>query len=328
MSPQSRAIIENTTFEARGNNEYQPGNLCSSSSTVSEIARAADASFALHKIESNASNVGRSHENLLDQDASNLSATTSLRKRASAYLSSSSPEEPSQQFLSSYGSAFLSGIFADIAQASEQDEVDGSDDPASHTGSTSEVTECFGSLQPCKKKSRTSPTTSFGGHTKSYLALSGLTEGAVSGVFPPHIVSPRPNKSANKIQLFNDQVQELQNLAFPSLPHIPATISFSSCTSANVGAVVTPREVSTEVSASDNDSSSAYGWFVSTDADDDDDDTMPNDIPETPFTRYISSPDPDLAFKAVTAPSAENHDVEVQQALAADTIDDVLGDFF
>ena len=36
----------------------------------------------------------------------------------------------------------------------------------------------------------------------------------------------------------------------------------------------------------------------------------------------------DLAFLAPTAPLACNHDEEVEWAKAADTVDDVLGDFF
>ena len=35
-----------------------------------------------------------------------------------------------------------------------------------------------------------------------------------------------------------------------------------------------------------------------------------------------------LAFQAHTAPKASNHDAEVEWAKAADTVDDVLGDFF
>jgi hypothetical protein len=36
----------------------------------------------------------------------------------------------------------------------------------------------------------------------------------------------------------------------------------------------------------------------------------------------------DLAFKAPTAPKATNYDAELEWAKAADTVDDVLGDFF
>ena len=35
-----------------------------------------------------------------------------------------------------------------------------------------------------------------------------------------------------------------------------------------------------------------------------------------------------LAFSAATAPNAVSHDAEVEWAKAADTVDDVLGDFF
>ncbi|KAL7462820.1 hypothetical protein ACHAXS_003193 [Conticribra weissflogii] len=326
MSPQFRAITENTTFEASGDPSNPPNNPCSSPLSVAEVAWAANAAYALHKIESISSDVEHVATNPLD-GSSSKSSSASPRKRASDCFASYRVEESSSPFLSSYGSAFLSGIFADIAQVSGEKHGDDEFDLSTSEPSTADEDEGvvnFESLQPCKKKIRTSRSTSFGGHKKSYATLSGIAEGADSEESSPTVVSPRPNKSAIKIQLFNDQVRELQNLAFPSFPHMPVTVSSSSCTSSNHGNVVTPRDVATDSSAESDDEPSAYGWFVSTD----DDDDAPTHSPEIPVDTYKLGSDADLAFKAATAPRAENHDVEVQQALAADTIDDVLGDFF
>lgn len=67
----------------------------------------------------------------------------------------------------------------------------------------------------------------------------------------------------------------------------------------------------------DGSAKESYGWFVEMD--------------DADFT--VASADPyapakDLAFSAHTAPKADNHDAEVEWAKAADTVDDVLGDFF
>jgi hypothetical protein len=43
---------------------------------------------------------------------------------------------------------------------------------------------------------------------------------------------------------------------------------------------------------------------------------------------YESRSTTDLAFQAPTAPKAENYDAELEWATAADTVDDVLGEFF
>jgi hypothetical protein len=329
MSPQSRATISaNTTFPSvSGDDESStwPCNACSSPSSVAEIAWAANAAFALHKIEGSASS-----------DVNPLLELPSLPKKRALEPTSSTTNtaiHPSQPFLSSYGSAFLSGIFADIAESGEEDSPameEGGEGLSAGYYEDDTNTNASISLEPRPKKSRTNPSSTFGGHLKSYKALAGLTEGADSSVnatameLSPSVVSPRPNISSTaiKIQLFNDQVRELQDLAFPSLPRLPVTVSSSSFSSSDaVGAVVTPRQE--DASSSDPDQ---YGWFVSMDDDEgsSDDETSP--------PMFLPNTKPDLAFKAMVAPRPpkpeENQDIEVQQALAADTIDDVLGDLF
>lgn len=249
------------------------------------IAWDAEASIAVHKIMDSSSDV--------DTDV----ASSVLGKRGSELISSTESAASSQPFLSSYGSAFLSGIFADIAEA--------------HTGDDESVGQDSSSpsFERLPKKSR--PSNPAFAHKKSFMALDKV------GAAP--IVSPRSHKSTIKIELFNDQVRELQRLAFPSLPGIPAAVSSSSCTTVTLGAVVTPRDGEAE---QDQDS---FGWFVATD-----DDGSSNDEAAT-APMFLPHPKPSLAFQVpiATAPLIkENVDVEVQQALAADTIDDVLGDLF
>ena len=309
MSPQSRATIsDNTTFASR--DDGWSGNPCSGTSSVAAIACAANMEYALHKIESESS---ATPANPLLNQASDENIPLS-RKRSSARISSSPQSQP---FLSSYGSAFLSGIFADIAQASD-------DQPQLGSAVAQDCAVHANCSEPCPKKARTTASISSGRQLKSHKALAGLAEGAVSEVSSPSVVSPRINTSTQNLQVFNDQVRELQDMAFPSLPQIPITVSSSSCSSVSKQAV-SLCPVAMGVTNQNEHDSPSFGWFVSTD---DDEDETADRI--DPFAAPMFLPDtkPDLAFKAFTAPSAGNHDIVVQQALAADTIDDVLGDLF
>lgn len=293
--------------------------------------------YVLHKIESES---GRNPEEVstsLVHQATNNTTTLSpsnqnQRKRSVARISSSPKSQP---FLSSYGSAFLSGIFADIAETSSEDlpqDIMEAETAPSHDNVDDNVSE------PSNKKARTTASISSSRQLKSFTqALAGAVEGASVGEVLEtlsHIVSPRPNTSTLKIDLFkNDQVRQLQDMAFPSLPSMPNPVSSSSCSSTSISHTVTPRSQDTvgETTASssgnqDNDEQdgAAFGWFVSTD-DDDESGTDQNNFSGSMFLPDIK---PNLAFKAITAPAGSNQDLEVQQALAADTVDDVLGDFF
>lgn len=283
MSPQFRAPVSEITTSCPVSSS---GNACPSSLSVAWDA----AESAVHTIRDR----GSVDTNVVD---------SILGKRGSELISSSesTTTSTSQPFLSSYGSAFLSGIFADIAEGrTDDDEPSGQD-----------------SSERLHKKSR--PSNPAFHHKKSVMALDKMEGDTSYALESPSVISPRSHKSTIKIEIFNDQVRQLQNLAFPSLPGLPAAVSSSSCTTATVGAVVTPRD---EKSDSDQDS---FGWFVATD---DDDASNPEDAPAPMFLPLAN---PDLAFQApsaAAAPTKENVDVEVQQALAADTIDDVLGDLF
>lgn len=286
MSPQSRAPVSEITTSCPAPSS---GSACSSNVSISWDA---SESSAVHTI--------------LDSSSGDTSVMGSvLGKRGSELISSTESATTvtsSQPFLSSYGSAFLSGIFADIAEAQDEDVSNGNPQDSS-------------SFERLAKKSR--PSNPAFHPKKSFMALNKM-EGDMSPVSSPSVISPRSQKSSMKIELFNDQVRELQNLAFPSLPGLPAAVSSSSCTTATSGAVVTPRD-----GESDQDQDS-FGWFVATD------DDGVSSVDDAPSPMFLPLAKPDLAFRVPTAaaPMKENFDMEVQQALAADTIDDVLGDLF
>jgi hypothetical protein len=316
MSPQSRArstISENTGFT--NPDDDRSGNPCPGTSFVSVIARAANIKHAhhlhIHKIESESS---ATPVNPLNQASDG--GTLPSPKRSSSRISSSPKSQP---FLSSYGSAFLSGIFADIAQAS--DDLPKLSSAVAQASAVQTANTCN---EPCTKKARTTALTSFGRQLKSHIALDGLAEGVISEVHPSD-APPRLNTSTHNIQNFNDQVRELQDMAFPSLPQLPTTVSSSSFSTASVPIFSPCSSVAVGGMDLDDQDSPSYGWFVSTDVDETD---PPHRRETLVSSMFLPDSKPDLAFKTVTAPRAGNQDLVVQQALAADTIDDVLGDLF
>jgi len=310
MSPQSRAASTiNTTIFASCDNGWS-SNACSLTTITAEINWASLATeYALHEIEFDSSTGGETHL------SSPVLTSEQQRKRSSSCVS---PPKNQQPFLSSYGSAFLSGIFADIAQATDEDE---DDDDVSHQDDESSPISMVS--EPFHKKARTTATSFHGRHQveETSSGISAAAEGTVSEVSTPPFVSPRikPKSSALKIQIFNDSVRKLQDMAFPSLSsQIPNTISSSSCAMQLMMDEVVNRQ--------DEQEGPSYGWFVSTD------DDLAEDSSTEPYLGYVPATKSvaDLAFKAIspTPLNGSNQDVEVQQALAADTIDDVLGDLF
>jgi hypothetical protein len=116
-------------------------------------------------------------------------------------------------------------------------------------------------------------------------------------------------------------VLDIIDMAFP---HLPATISDSSCKQQDL-TQTSDQQVSDSYETS-TPSKESYGWFVELDDGDDDEHITEVGVFD-PYTKTNSSVD--LAFTAPTAPKrVSNLDAEVEWAQAADTIDDVLGDFF
>ena len=290
---------------------------------------------ALHKIESDSSNCcGASLENPLrlgvDDDGGGATSSASSsspldRKRSHAHNapSAASSNSQDQPFLSSYGSAFLSGIFADIAQVSDDGLPTTTTTSFCHgnANTAQDTDDDFVVSEPFHKRART--FTSFVGSPTHHGSTSSSSDDD-DQCSPPPVVSPRPYASVFTLHRINDHVRELQDMAFPSFPQMPATVSaVSSCSSASLDMLMA-EEVG---DGDDEEGLSSYGWFVSTD-----EDSPSGSVRSTSSTSSFFMPDitkTSLAFKALAAPlQSGNQDVEVQQALAADTVDDVLGDLF
>jgi len=129
-----------------------------------------------------------------------------------------------------------------------------------------------------------------------------------------------------------------------AFPHLPATISNSSCGNNTTNSLHAPSYSLLTRNLSDLQSSlretlnlqsdlePAYGWFVVVDPDSDNArDSAPSKLHKS-MVGSSESTSAGLAFVAPTAPqhtpAVDDHDDEVMWAKAADTVDDVLGDFF
>ena len=246
MSPQFRANMNNTTTSSSGcdDNVGCSSNPClgAASSFLASSSSNHNEFNTLHKISSESTTVTADTTDPLNHATSTTSTdgTSSnrllLRKRSAVRISSSSsPKSP--QFLSSYGSAFLSGIFADIAETgSTSTDADGKiqDSSASCTASSTHNAtndRDVSMMEPSNKKARCTTTSTFNtiSRQKSFKVMDGaFPEGADSMVSSPPVVSPRSKTSTVNL---NDHVRMLQDMAFPSLPNMPITVSSSSCPS-------------------------------------------------------------------------------------------------
>lgn len=267
---------------------------------------------ALHKIESDSSNGDEEDiANSLDHkansfcDGATTSASPAVRKRLHANNTPSAASSKDQPFLSSYGSAFLSGIFADIAQVSDDSQPPTPTSFPQEGGYTTHDDDANDVVsEPLYKRART--------FTSFVVPTKGST-------YEHPVVSPRPYAPIFTLHRINDHVRELQDMAFPSFPQMPVTVSaVSSCSSASLDMLTAE-----EFGDGNDEEGLSYGWFVSTDED------TPDASVGSASSFFMSDTKSSLAFKALAAPmQVGNQDVEVQQALAADTVDDVLGDLF
>jgi len=291
-----------------------------SSSTTATTATAKH----LHKIITPTDPVAPQDYSATNMSSGSSSSNTQLQKRSAAHISSSTKN-------------FLSDIFADNETTSTTDDV-----PQEIMAAATNTMPCYTGSPlrdnmndteqyeepPSSKKARTS---SFSRCSKSFIALADGA--AVHEVSSPSVVvspSPRTNKSVVN-------VQELQDIAFPSLPEMQATVSTSTTAShpsishlnLNLLTNMDAEETTTapwETRGIITDGPS-YGWFVSTDNDTTDTSGDESSSSDTKMFLPDTKPEDLLTLKAITAPSL-NQEVEVQKALAADTVDDVLGDIF
>ena len=273
--------------------------------------------------------------------------------------------DQSKMALSSYNSAFLSGLFADVARvSSSQDEEETPATPAtSLDDSSSTATEeeiRFDHSLP-SKRSRVSLTKSLSRCARSCKNLTEVASPvgvdffeseAPTSSFDLKSIAPGCSPSMERMNSLHFQlncvdpspspksVKSVIDIIDMAFPHLPATVSDSSCSRSESPKQLLQQQDLTHASdqqVSDSETSSSpaandvaatgdkdsYGWFVELD----DEDHSNQDLPVDPYKRTSSSMD--LAFTAPTAPKRiSDAEAEVEWAKAADTVDDVLGDFF
>eukprot|EP00566_Odontella_aurita_P018912 CAMPEP_0113525468 /NCGR_PEP_ID=MMETSP0015_2-20120614/178_1 /TAXON_ID=2838 /ORGANISM="Odontella" /LENGTH=309 /DNA_ID=CAMNT_0000423637 /DNA_START=103 /DNA_END=1032 /DNA_ORIENTATION=- /assembly_acc=CAM_ASM_000160 len=309
MSPQSALTIARSSAES--------GRM---SNAV--IAQAANEAFAYQRLDKNLANddetsVVRSNPLVEGPGPTSGPSRFNLRKRKVSV-----GEEPEGPLASRVSTSFLSGVFADINNAASSSAVESADSSGDRY-----VSDCADSCAPSpvpRKKSRISMTRSLSRSSKSYRSLGAALFGErpaapSTGVTTDSCVAGKDSDSLTEAAV--DDL--LSGIAFP---HLPATVSESSCSSTNLtqGTRTPGRHASgPEISSSDESSSEhkeSYGWFVSME----DDDNKTARVSDA----YKHSSSNDLAFSAVTAPKRVDDDAEVQWAQAADTVDSVLGDLF
>jgi len=244
--------------------------------------------------------------------------------------------------ISSYNSDFLSGIFADVAKITEM--ADSSSAKRCRHEPTTALTDQVTSQESPMKKQRTLLSASMNRCKYSSYNLSDLDntrspkavieearQVVASSPQQPHrlttsledtpqTVTQSARQDSLAFQLNCVAGSECSNLttetaAVVAFPNLPATVSESSCTAGLTRGSLIKQASSPEKQQHKE----SFGWFV------DLDDHQSN---EGKTISSYSTSCPDLAFQARTAPNASHNDAAVQWAKAADTVDDVLGDFF
>ena len=248
---------------------------------------------------------------LIGSSSSKEGVGVNLRKRKDTTT-------PLQPQLATCNSALLTGIFEDIAKQSEI-----------------LVTEQQQQQSPQKKARVLSRSISR--CAKSFKNLSDCLT-ANNNEQQQHHLFERQDSLSFQLNCVSDSNTTTSNMDTGKIafPHLPATVSNSSCystttsTTTNINNKLTQRlsQPSLDTFEKNNNnlpSNEAYGWFVSMEQDDHHDHSA-TAIEQVHKSNSSSS----LAFSAMTAPKQSNqaHDAQVEWAQAADTVDDVLGDFF
>lgn len=236
-------------------------------------------------------------------------------------------EEPDIAPLTSVNSAFLCGLFADVAEAqsttvvpcTDQDSVTGFPRPLkrSRVSFSRSMVRTPTTLNLLDQSSSSVPNASsildLIDHTLSPTNITEIVK--IQGGFVPF---PQDLKSSSgtagppMLKSRDNTPSSTRGSEGPVFPHLPATISATSCNT------LTRNLSDLQSSLAENSDKDSYGWFVEMDGE--------YNHETTPTPESINKND--LAFKAHTAPKADNYDAELEWAKAADTVDDVLGDFF
>jgi hypothetical protein len=255
-----------------------------------------------------------------------------LRKR-SVSESDDGCDRDAELNLPTVTSAFLSGLFADVAQVVHEDTESDTVAAEFRPVKKSRVS-LHRSMSRCGRsfKNLAAAASFFGNTADSPTGVADL----VSDVNKCPLIPRLSKNDSLHFQLRcvvggdgdcysseSDQtVLEAGELAFPNLPN---TVSNSSCST------LTRNLSDLQTSLAENNDKEAYGWFVAVDEDlvheKDDQPSRLSAIPDA-YASAAAAPTTDLAFIAPTAPHAINQDDEVEWAKAADMVDDVLGDFF
>ena len=269
-----------------------------------------------------------------DSHVEDISSSTGQLEGVRFSLKKRSMRDPNNVVnISSYNSDFLTGLFADVAKVSDPSEnllnpKRRSDVIAPDEGSS------FEPLYPCApfKKSRTSLRKCLSRVQSSTMNLTRLGALSPKGIEEFFRLSQDSNYPANPCRQESLQFQlncvsettgsikssapksTFENAANFAFPNLPASVSDSSC---NAG--LTRVNLVRQVSVPENSKKESFGWFV--DLDDIQTVEVCSKLPCA-----VSSDS--LAFQAPTAPKGAHDEAELEWAQAADTVDDVLGDFF
>lgn len=326
MSPQSALNANRASFVATRKKSERRVSMSNS-----ELTQAANAAFSLHKrLDSDLEQTNTTVNPLNDVDSS---STCRIQPRKRKVSLESVPAEDKDRF----SADFLSGIFDDLAKAQSMEGSDHNDTPTPHTdGSTTS-----------RKKPRRCMSRSmsyFSVHNAQNNAMDGRARSTPSD--SDSMKPPSPNDCAASFQgtevtedLASNPTSDcatcnnaaaIVDQVFSSgliFPNLPVSISDSSCSSNNltqtsvqaVQVLEKPQLIEGEM----QDKKDGYGWFVEMDDEGTSGFTLDTNAVGS------SSSQKDLAFVAATAPKQDvNYEDEVQWAKAADTVDDVLGDFF
>ena len=256
------------------------------------------------------------------------------RKRAKIHLESLDVDAIN---FSSFNSGYLSGLFADVAKVGVLSELRIQPKRGPHLISPdvpedSAAGQTNGSVDngPTTKRSCLALSRSSIKARASCKNLDVLAGGTVSYEVP----SPLATVSPESVCQLSDFSKNLSNSPSKTganfldgleeaLPHLPNTVSDSSCghevSRAKLDHAQQEVPLSKEINAV-----GSFGWFV--DLDEGDDKPGVNFGDSSAFSS--ASGTDKLAFQQATAPKRVNDDADLQWAQAADTVDSVLGDLF
>lgn len=245
----------------------------------------------------------------LENSCKNGNRRLVLRKRTVSAV-------PDNVNLSSYNSAFLSGLFADIAKVNDNDSSNGECIVPTYSRSG------FGSgnLQESErsnKRTRVASVESLIRIKRSRKSFTGLQTLAVQKKTPAKcsldgldsLHYQLNDLGGDTINTSSARVSDIGTNAFPK---IAASVSDPSCNTDLT------RKDENALPVIENPPNESYGWFV----------VMDDCENQHDYVDPYSTATADLAFTASTAPKRNKLHEDVEWAKAADTVDDVLGDFF